>query len=173
MDIALWATLLYVALTWLRHPTGGYILNSDRVGGRAYLNTAIACCAYFALSRASIPVHWNAAWLAACTIGASVLQGLLMVATHFFPRAGLAIGEYYGGVGSGYGTARRPAAVDPMAESMERSGYMQSLAMPVVRWMIAWFRPLTHDQPALSLPRPSFSRVSLLCCFSQGFAPAC
>ena len=101
LDFWVAAMLLYILIAWVRHPTGGLILQSDRIGGRAYLNTAVSVAAYYVLSRAVIPVAWKGTGLFFCIIAGELAQGALYMITHFRPGLGVSISRLYSGVETG------------------------------------------------------------------------
>lgn len=54
VDYWLLALLIYLATVFVRNPVGVDALGSDRVGGRPYFNTVVACLSYWVLARVSI-----------------------------------------------------------------------------------------------------------------------
>jgi hypothetical protein len=145
LDFWIYLTVLYIFLTWLRHPTGGLVLNSERIGGRAYLNTAMACLSYWILARSSLPSNAMAWWLTMLTIGVSWFQSIIDVLRTLVPSIGVGVGQYYGGLPTE--DDPDPMSIDPGAEDVGRHPFIGAFAGPAARWALARFRPLTLINP--------------------------
>ncbi len=51
IDLWIWINILYLITVFFRNPVGINALGGDRVGGKPYLDVALACAAYLMLSR--------------------------------------------------------------------------------------------------------------------------
>ena len=136
------------------------MLNSDRIGGRAYINTAVAVAAYFILSRASLPTNWNLRRVLYVYVACWMIPGVLGTATALWPRLASKIAPYYDGVVDPM--AAPPPNSDPAAETTGRRGYLLQLTLPLVEWMNVKFRPLTLLSPLFPVRAFCFAGCLLL-----------
>ncbi len=174
LDFWVWFMLLYLATVWIRNPAGGLILNSDRIGGRAYLNTAVSSMAFWVLARAALPGAWWAHALLMSTVWIRVANGFLSVFTNIFPSTVPHIGRFYSGIDTSAYNAELKVDV-PGEESTSRRSYLLDIGDPIARWLIARYRPLDLINPLLALAGPFYLiraaafALSLFLCLLTGF----
>lgn len=168
LDFWVFATAFYIGITWLRHPTGSLALGSDRIGGRAYFNTALAFLSYWILARSALPSELSAKWMLLLTIAITWFQGFLNILANFSPGFGLEVNQYYSGIAP-------PSEDDPDAPMagpddvpIERSGYVSTLAQPVASWMLSRYDPLTLINP-LYYKRAAVFVVCAYCSLLAGY----
>ena len=155
LDFWVAAMLLFILMAYVRHPTGGLVLQSDRIGGRAYLNTAVSVAAYYVLSRAVIPVAWKGTGLFFCIIAGEVTQGFLYLITHFRPGLGASISHLYSGV-----EYRGPCARIRATRAPAALVFVPLITLPLMRGMLAWFPP--RLLASILSPLPTFFFGSII-----------
>jgi hypothetical protein len=151
LDFMVWATLLYLAITWLRNPVGGLVLNSERIGGRPYMNTFVAMVGFWVLSRSSITSpNWANAFLGSFVV-VRVGHALLSVIANYWTSAGEFMVRFYRGIDV---STVEEGAYTATGEGTGRKGYLQGLGEPVLRWLFSYFRPIDVVNPLLAMTTP-------------------
>jgi len=142
-DILILLNVAWLAVTFVKNPTGLYFLGSDTVGGRKYIDMGFAFVGYFILSRCRIPHKWAyllPVWLA---IGLATPYALQTVGT-VFPQLGEIIGRVYGvHVQS---AAQAPDTQAGMVSEGRIAG-LERTALPLFLAMCAYYAPVTFLNP--------------------------
>jgi hypothetical protein len=152
LDLLLGAHLLYLLTVFLRNPVGGLILNSERIGGRPYLNTAIAMVAYWVMARSSLANGRTADWFLFSFIWVRYLHGFMSVLSNFSRSFAEFVFRFYTGID--VGAYLETNTYSASGEDTGRRGYLQQIGDPAVRYSIAKWSPLDLLNPFLGLMRP-------------------
>lgn len=149
LDLVLFVNLAFVAIGFVRNPTGVLMLESDRIGGRPYFDTLIAVMSYWVLGQVELKPK----------------ETRLLI---WIPLAGTAFSAFVGR----FGGAISGAAQDPASGGDDVSGgrqsYMASLGQKSTEALYAYFRPITLINP-LYLGRFLMLAVGFYCILISGF----
>lgn len=151
LDLLLGAHLLYLLSVFLRNPVGGLILNSERIGGRPYLNTSMAMVAYWVLARSSLASGRYADWFLFSYVWVRYLHGFMSVLANWSRAFAEFVFRFYTGIDVG---AYVEGSFSASGEDTGRRGYYQQIGDPAVRYAIAKWSPLALLNPFLGLMRP-------------------
>lgn len=168
-DFVMILLLVYMLTVFIRNPVGFLSMNSDRVGGRPYFNIAIACGAYFVLSRASIPFA-SASRMIILTLLASnyAIAGLNIIAD-LSPRASRVLVNFYTGLAVSEELANQNnAPALPPGEVVERQAYLGNIGNPTGVALVSFFRPITLLTPVYVV-RFLVLCVCIACVLLSGF----
>jgi hypothetical protein len=175
LDFWAWLALLYLATVFIRNPTGGLILQSDRIGGRGYLYAAVGAAAYWVLARARIPTVAQVHGFLFALVGFRICNGLMSLFANFVPSVIPFITRFYTGIDT---SAFDQSPTMNRGDSVERRGYLIDIGEPVVRWQIAKYRPFDIVNPLLALVTPGnffralFFAAGILLVLFTGFRSA-
>lgn len=166
-DILILLNMAWLAVTFVKNPTGLFFLGSDTVGGRKYIDMGFAFVGYFILSRSRIPHKWAyllPVWLAISLAAPSALQSVATVS----PQLGAVISSVYS------------VEVESDAQALATQGAMGSerrvfglekTVLPVFLAMCAYYPPATFINPLHPLRALGFLVAFVLVGFS-GFRSA-
>jgi hypothetical protein len=166
-DGILFVMLVYVATVFLRNPVGVAAVGSERVGGRPYLNTAIAFMAYLVLARVALTERQSII-MPYLIAGGRMIEGFLSIIAFRFPQLVPFMSQFYTTITRESFAAqdvRRPG--DPDAGSGRRY-YLMYIGYPLMLVLCAKFRPLTLINP-LYVVRFLLFAVALAAVFRSGF----
>src|SRR5205823_5458568 len=101
VDFFLLLTLLMLTQAFIRNPTGIEVMNSDRIGGRPYVEVGLALIAYWVLSRAPVTpellrkvIRWTVLALGA--------DALLVALVNRIPSLGMLVINIYSAPSFGF-----------------------------------------------------------------------
>ncbi len=140
LDLLLFLNVAYLSTVLLRNPVGSLATNSERIGGRPYLDVFVAFLAYAVLSRVSLrPVQMRLLpfWM----LLGSGTQAIIGAVTYFLPATVNMIGPYYTGISGSASQA------EEMGLKAWRHEYVLGFSQPLSAFLCAWFRPLTLLNP--------------------------
>lgn len=143
LDWLLWANAAYLATVFARNPVGAQFFDSERVGGRPYLNVAISLAAYWVLNRAfaSPSVAKRLPW---AITGAAMIEGIIGIIVLRFPFLIPILSPFYGS--AAFATETGPSELFNPADTGRNTMFMY-LGPPVVTALYSRFRPLTLINP--------------------------
>ncbi len=162
-----WVVLMlcYLATCFIRNPTGGDALGSERVGGRPYLNVATAYMAYWVLARVSLPVRLaQTAFYALITL--NCFGNILVLAAVRWPGLAPYLGRVIGPVGE-------EATENPgmPADYSSRQAYLCGFGQSLMQSLYTGWPPLSLLNPARVVRFSAFA-LSLTCILLSGFRSA-
>lgn len=165
LDGIMLANLAYLATVFVRNPVGAYFFESDRVGGRPYLNVVIAFCAYLVLSQAYAGPT-IARWLPWATVGATMIEGVLGIIALKLPFLVPVLSRFYGSTALAQDTSllTAPSAI----YGTGRNVTFMYLGPPIVSSLYSRYRPMSLLNP-LNVFRFSFFFGGLLLILLSGF----
>jgi hypothetical protein len=97
VDWLVYLNIAWLAVTYVKNPTGMAIFGDEMVGGRKYINIGMAFAAYVVLSQSVLPAKWAYKAPAILAI-AMALPSLLTTLTEFYPPLGKIIWPLYSAV---------------------------------------------------------------------------
>jgi len=159
--------LLYVAISWMRNPTGFAALDSDRVGGRPYFNVCVALIACWMLRQCSLS-STRPNLLVYAMVFSRTIEGVLGLLIFYFPGLYSIFSEYYDA--PGFTWARSPEEMDiaPGEEGSRRWGFLSNAGAALSLLSLCACRPIS-----MLLTRkfwyPALFLLGLLCIFLSGF----
>ena len=134
---------------FLRNPVGLSIFGSNTVGGRPYVEIAIAALVYVVLSTQVVNLKKTASAAKMFLFGGIGAAGLEVIGT-MFPSVGYQIGRVYR-LGSSQGIRTALAVEAGVAQanqySVGRREYLSYLVKPLFAWLLALTRPLGLINP--------------------------
>jgi hypothetical protein len=134
--------LFWLAVTFVKNPTGLFFLGSDSVGARRYIVMGFAFVGYFILSRCRIPTkgaYYLPIWVA---VGLATPYFLQTIAT-LSPDLGRAISQIYGVTTLSDARLLTQGAMG----SEERVLGLERTALPFFLAMCAYYPPVTFITP--------------------------
>ncbi|MEQ1861081.1 MAG: O-antigen ligase family protein [Chthoniobacteraceae bacterium] len=167
VDVSLAVLLIYMLTVLIRNPVGFLSTNSFRVGGRPYFNIAIACAAYFVLSRASIPVRSGAKLIIFTILASNYVVATLNIIADLSPRAARVLVGFYTGLAVDMDVDGGPPRLAP-GEAVERLSYLGNIGIPTSMALASFYRPLTLVNP-LYLTRFLALALCAVCVMLSGF----
>lgn len=169
VDIVLIALLVYMVTVFVRNPVGFLITGSERVGGRPYFYIAIACAAYFILSRVSMPFLNGSRIIIGCIVVSNFAMGVLNLIADLSPSAARAILGFYTGISVAEEMgATQASGPPPPGETVERLSYTGYFGNSTLLALVSFFRPLTLITPIYFF-RCLLLLVAVLCILLSGF----
>jgi len=145
LDLFVAANLLYLATAYIRNPVGALFFESQKVGGRPYLNVAIGFVAYFVLSRAKLGprlagiLPWGAVF-------GSMVEGILGVLAAKLPIAVPYVMRFY--VSDAFTEWVNPnAATNAEVSGSGRKPMLMYFGGPLASALYARYRALTLINP--------------------------
>lgn len=165
VDYALLVMLLYLVTVFLRNPVGTLASGSPRIGGKPYFNIAIACLAYWILSRSTITRGTANAPIFA-TLAGNYFAGFLNLVALIFPRSLPVLANVYSDI-QALENNNTPGVVARDAEQ-SRFGFLLSFGISSIQALLAFFRPLTLINPIYVLRCVGFG-LAVLCLLLSGF----
>jgi hypothetical protein len=142
-DIIILFNVGWLAVTFIKNPTGLYFLGSDSVGGRKYIDMGFAFIGYFVLSRCYIPSRWARYLPIFLAIGLATPYALQSIAS-LSPQLGEAISWVYGVQVQSVDQAPGSQAT---AASEGRIAGLERTALPLFLAMCAYYPPITFISP--------------------------
>jgi hypothetical protein len=142
LDLWMVIMLLYVGTAFIRHPTGVDALGSDRVGGKPYVDTLVACLAYWVLARSVATPRQSFLFPILVIASNGVLAFLNLVADRIPALAG-PLSEVYSGIIAGDVGDSSPT---PLAEG-GRFAYLEGVGTSMAQAACSFWRPLTTINP--------------------------
>lgn len=167
-DLVMVVMLIYLVTVFVRNPVGFLATNSLRVGGRPYLNIALACLAYFVLARASIPVKSASKIIIFTIVGSTWGIAFLNIIADLSPRIGRALLGFYTGISVAQEVDVNSAPQLAPGEVVERYDYLGYFGMPANLALASFFRPLTVVNPVY-IGRFLLVVASMICVLLSGY----
>ncbi len=160
-DVLVFINLLYVVTMFIRNPVGGLALDSDTVGGRPYVNVAIAALAYWVLVRADVSLTMARRLPYLAIIGhlpgfIFSLGGLLA------PSAVMPLARIYAGIEAVGGD------LDLSSTGGSRLGFLRWISGGLLSLLVCIYRPFTLINP-LYLGRFLAMVCVMICVLFSGF----
>lgn len=168
LDFILFLNLFYLATVFARNPVGTESMGVDRVGGRAYFETAICMMGYWVMAHVTVSPQGSMR-LPIVMIAGDWLNAAIGALTHYVPSTVPVIGRFYSGISTDSyeaQTGQGPAGGAEMEQG--RQGYMGDAGSGVLRILYARYSPLTSLNP-LYLKRFLYSILGLSAIFISGF----
>lgn len=148
LEFILLLQYVWLAQAFVRRPAGFYVLGSETVGGRAYVEIPIALVGFFILASQVVDLKRvkQASSLFVC---GGVGSALLQVFATVVPAAGMVIMRGYELVGgrSIMNAASQSNIVGSVINSVGRKEYLSFLVKPLFAWLMAITRPLGLINP--------------------------
>lgn len=133
--------LFYLLTVYLRNPVGVEALGSDRVGGKPYFDTVVACCAYWVLAR-SVATPKEGYVVPLLSVAGHGLAAWLNAIAYQFPFTVQPLAQIYSGIAA----AENPDAVAAL-EKGSRHAYLLGLGGGLANYAIYRWRPFTVINP--------------------------
>jgi hypothetical protein len=157
-DLFMLLILIYLASVYIRNPVGTDATNSDRVGGRPYLVTAVAVLSYVILSHSSFSVsrlnlfgfRWQvSSWLIIFFVIGRCLDGLLALIAVKIPFLYAYISPIYNSGLANEATGSNANAIQDFqtGEGVERKIYLSQIASPIASTLTSVYKPTTLINP--------------------------
>jgi hypothetical protein len=164
LDALMLANLLYLATVFVRNPVGTYIFESERVGGRPYLNVAIAFAAFLILCHAHAGPRL-AKLLPFGMVLSSMVEGILSIVADHFPRVVPVLSRFYGSAAFAPDTSVLSAHP---AEGSGRNPVLRDIGHPLLLALYSKYNPVTLLNP-LYIVRFTLFVVGLAFVLFSGF----
>ncbi len=137
VDVVLFIVLFQIAITFIRHPVGTLLFDSDRVGGRPYFSILIATLGYWVLSHATINAKWAFRFPAIFT-GLTLFGAINGIAAYFFPAVS-ALAPIHSSFSSEGGENAELGTT--------RLSFAASLGSNTIKALCSYYRPLSNLNP--------------------------
>lgn len=144
LDGLMLANVVYLATVFVRNPVGTYLFQSERVGGRPYLNVAIAFAAFIVLCHAHAGPR-VARWLPFGMVLANMVEGFLAIIATNFPRLVPILSRFYGSAAFAPDTSILSA--QPQADGSGRNTVLRDIGHPLVVALYSRYNPSTLLNP--------------------------
>jgi hypothetical protein len=154
IDVLLLVVVLYLVTVYLRNPVGVEALGTARVGGRPYLEVAVAVLAYLILVRSHLTAAQSQV-LPIVMIASRGFEFILNVVADRFPAAAPYMAEIYSGVN--LESFNASMQMSPGGEGTRRQEYMASMGAGLALLTAARWPPITLLNPL------NFGRWLLFC----------
>lgn len=167
-DLLLFLNILYLGTVYLRNPVGTSAFKSEMIGGRPYIDVAIALMAYWVLHHVILTKKEAVILPALVSIGSTIVAGLGIL-TMRFPSLVPIIAPFYSGIDvSSY---MREQSSNFNAPDVYRATPLLGFGTTVGNTLISYFRP----QELILFLRPFWSiffYASFTCILFSGFRSA-
>lgn len=160
LDFILLLNLCSLLFAYIRNPVGTLATGSDLIGGRPYLDTAIAVGAYFVLTHAKLSPQL-ASRLPYVILVPAILMAFVGLATYLSPGAGNIIARFY----SGFAVTGEAA---DMTTEMVRLAFLSGCGYLLFLYLISRY-PLRSFANPLNPIRSFLLGLSLVCVLLSGF----
>lgn len=144
VDIWLAVMMAYLIVTYIRNPAGSAATDSERVGGRPYLNTMIAMFSYWVLIRARCSL-WQARRLPLWIFLSTAIVGMTAFISQKIAVIGSILGQYYSDF-----TPPVPGLMDLNVQAdggMERTVAASAASGVGMKALCSYYRPMTLLNP--------------------------
>jgi hypothetical protein len=168
LELILLLNVLWIASVFARNPVGVRALGTEMLGGRPYFEIAVACCAFWVLTRTIIPAAYARMFPILMATGA-FFSSSLGVLTTLFPGLTPLISPFYAGVDTASWLSGDLST--GVEEKTGRFFQLRGFGTEGASVMVALYKPVTLLNPFNIVPAGVFS-LCILAIFLSGFRSA-